>query len=65
MPQKPMTPPELVGEPFPAVACILGCSVETVRRLVHRGSLDVVKLTPKRVLVTRESIDRFVQGRAS
>ena len=37
---------------------LLSCSIDKVDELIARGALEVVKLGPKRVVITARSIER-------
>lgn len=46
------------------VACIVGCSEETVRRRIHAGQLDAVT-SGARWLVSAAALDRYLSGDSS
>jgi excisionase family DNA binding protein len=46
------------------VAKVLDVSKKRIYQMVHEGKLDAVRLGPRSMRVTRESIDRFIsEGR--
>lgn len=46
----------------PEVADLLGCSPKSVERMMARGDLPKVKLSPRMVRVRSEDVQRLIEG---
>jgi excisionase family DNA binding protein len=61
MPSKPVNPlPKLLAS-IPQVQESLSCSRSKVVRMIKAGDLDAVKIGPKNIRVTVESVMRYVE----
>lgn len=39
----------------------LGCSLPTVDALIHSGRLKAIRLSPRRIIVTRQALEAFLK----
>jgi len=47
---------------LPAVAAELGCSLDTLDRLIRRGQMPVVRYPSGRRRIAREDLDRVIES---
>lgn len=40
----------------------LGCSIATVDALIRSGRLKAIRLSPRRIVVTRQALEAFLQN---
>ena len=40
----------------------LGCSIATVDALIRSGRLKAIRLSPRRIIVTRQALEAFLQN---